>query len=48
VVTKGTHHIARGGSYRTPSFMVRGASRAPLFGEVRRADVGFRCAYDAR
>lgn len=48
VVTQGTHHIARGGSYRTPSYTVRGAARAPLSGAVRHADVGMRCAYDAR
>lgn len=48
VVTTGTHHIARGGSYRTPSYAVRGAARAPMFGSVRYADVGFRCAYEAR
>ena len=48
VVTKGSHHVARGGSWRTPSWTTRGAARAALLGEVRRADVGFRCAYDVR
>jgi formylglycine-generating enzyme required for sulfatase activity len=47
VVTKGTFHVIRGGSYDTPSFHVRTTARHFLLGDARRADVGFRCAYDA-
>jgi len=39
-------HVVRGGSYRQPMAMVRGASRAPRLASTRDPDVGFRCAKD--
>lgn len=47
VVTKGSHHVARGGSHLTGAHALRATARAPMFGEIRRADVGFRCAYSS-
>ncbi len=44
VVIKGSHHIHRGGSYLTAAHMMRSTARMPA-ADMRRADVGFRCAY---
>jgi formylglycine-generating enzyme required for sulfatase activity len=38
-------HVARGGSYRTPSFYLRGAMRGVVIARPHADDIGFRCAY---
>jgi len=46
VVTQGNRHIARGGSFDDPAFSMLTTWRTFLLGEVQRASVGVRCAYD--
>lgn len=40
--------VVRGGGFRSPPLMVRGASRHFVLASTRAPDIGFRCAYDAR
>jgi len=42
----GVGHVVRGGSFLTPAYMLRGAARTGS--TTSAADIGFRCAYDAR
>jgi formylglycine-generating enzyme required for sulfatase activity len=44
----GGERVIRGGSWRTPAFQLRVTHRFFLGEEDDSADVGFRCAYDAR
>jgi formylglycine-generating enzyme required for sulfatase activity len=44
VGTKGSARVARGGSYLSPSFSIRGASRFILEGNYALPMIGFRCA----
>jgi formylglycine-generating enzyme required for sulfatase activity len=44
----GTARAMRGGSWRSPAFMLRVTQRASIDENEVRLDVGFRCAYDFR
>jgi formylglycine-generating enzyme required for sulfatase activity len=44
----GGEHVLRGGSFRSPPYMLRTRYRAPIRDDEARSDVGLRCAYEAR
>jgi len=47
-LAEGSERVMRGGSFRSPPYMLRARARAAIAEDVARADVGFRCAYALR